>query len=86
MEFASIDTKVERDERLVFSLSVCGQRVTRSSPLRIFQREGGKIVTTIILAIVILGVVLYGLLRSRDTEAHHLDGLHIFGSAQPKKH
>jgi len=33
MEFASIGTKVERDERLVFSLSVCGQRVTRSSPL-----------------------------------------------------
>ncbi len=29
--------QVERDERLVFSLSVCGQRVNRSSPLRIFK-------------------------------------------------
>jgi hypothetical protein len=39
MEFASIDTTVERDERLVFSLNVCGQRVTRSSPLRLFKER-----------------------------------------------
>ncbi len=36
MELAS-RCQVERDERLVFSLSVCGQRVTRPSPLCIFK-------------------------------------------------
>ena len=85
MEFASIDTKVERDERLVFSLSVCGQRVTHPSPPNP-QRKGGESVTTLVIAIVISAVILYGLFKFRDKEAHHLDGLHIVGSAHSKKH
>jgi hypothetical protein len=51
------------------------------------QREGGESVAiSLILAIIISAVVLYGLVRSRDKEAHHLDGLHIVGSTHPKKH
>ncbi len=42
--------------------------------------------TSLVIAIVISAVILYGLLRSRNKEAHHLDGLHIVGSAEPKKH
>ena len=41
---------------------------------------------SLILAIIISAVVLYGLVKSRDKEAHHLDGLHIVGSTHPKKH
>ncbi|MCH8015035.1 MAG: hypothetical protein IH917_00245 [Acidobacteria bacterium] len=41
--------------------------------------------TTLVIAIVISAVILYGLLKSRNKEAHHLDGLHIVGSAHRKK-
>jgi len=75
---------VERNERLVFSLSVCGQCDPFFSTY--LQREGGESVTTsLVIAVVISAVIFYGLLRSRNREAHHLDGLHIVGSDHPKK-
>ncbi len=42
--------------------------------------------TTLVIAIVISAIVLYGLVKSRNKEAHHLDDLHIVGSAHSKKH
>ena len=42
--------------------------------------------TTLVMAIVISVVILYGLFKFRDKEAHHLDGLHIVGRAHSKKH
>jgi hypothetical protein len=51
------------------------------------QRQGGESVTTsLVIAIVISAIILYGLVRSRNEEAHHLDDLHILGSAHSKKH
>ena len=41
--------------------------------------------TSITIAIVIVAAILYGLFRFSNKEAHHLDDLHVAGSAQPKK-
>ncbi len=42
--------------------------------------------TLLVIAIVISAIILYGLVRSRNKEAHHLDDLHVFGRAHSKKH
>ncbi len=42
--------------------------------------------TTLVISIVISAIVLYGLVKSRNKEAHHLDDLHIDGNAHSKKH
>lgn len=41
------------------------------------EREGSMTIASIIGAVIIVGAVLYWLIRSEKKEAHHLDGLHI---------